>query len=157
MKHYKTSLGLIVVDFESLAETITQNCLSELITVYGVYEQESIPKKDMNRLLMFFTLKHVLNTQKLFNDKKNVIFYVNSSCKDYITVKNKLKLIAKALKVPVYTNTLNFNCINSKSGESIELLNSIKEFRYNFEPTPFSPRILESFLKKHNIKPESIT
>jgi hypothetical protein len=156
MRYHQTDLNLIVVDFESLAEDIQNSYLTKIRVEFNAFA-EDIPKKDANRLLVYYILQHILDIQvNLKEHKKNIIFYVNEKSDTYKDIKSSFKSVANALNLIVYTDSLDYNCIYSKSGESTELINSITDFRFNFDHNKYSHRKLVTYLKKRKLNPDML-
>jgi hypothetical protein len=154
MRYHKTDLHLIVVDFESLAEDIQNSYLTKLRSEFQIFPDD-LPKKDASRLLVYYIIQHVLEIQVKFKEhKKNIIFYINEKLNTYKDIKFNFKRVANALNLIVYTNILDYDCIHSKSGESIELNNSITNYRFNFDHNKYSHKKLLVCLKKHKISPD---
>jgi len=145
---------LIVVDFESVAEDIQNSYLTKLRSEFQVFADD-LPKKDASRLLVYYILQQVLEIQVNFKEhKKNIIFYINEKLDTYKDIKSNFKSVANALNLIVYTNTIYYDCIYSKSGESTELINSVTNYRFNFDHNKYSHRKLVTYLKKRKISPD---
>ena len=156
MKHHQTALNLIVIDFESLADDIQTSFLNKIRIDYGTFE-EDIPERDRKRILQYFILKHTLKAHNSFANSKNVIFYINQRLSTYESIKKCFLTISKPFNLMVYTNSIDFDCINSKSGDSIELLTGLKNFRFNFDHGQFSYRKVTLFLEKNKLDPARIS
>ena len=154
MRYYQTDLNLIVVDFESLAEDIQNNYLTKLRNEYQVFADD-LPKNDANSLLVYYILQHILEIHVNYKEhKKNIIFYINERLDTYKDIKFNFKSVANALNLIVYTGIINYDCIYSKSGETTELINSITNYRFNFNHNKYSHRKLIIYLKKRKINPD---
>jgi len=154
MRYYQTDLHLIVVDFESVAEDIQNSYLTKLRSEFRVFADD-LPKKDASRLLVYYILQHVLEIQVKFKEhKKNIIFYINEKLDTYKDIKSNFKSVANALNLIVHTNAIDYDCIYSKSGESTEVINSITNYRFNFDHNKYSHRKLVTYLKKRKINPD---
>jgi hypothetical protein len=154
MRYYQTDLQLIVVDFESIAKEIEVNYLNKLRGEFQVFS-EDLPKRDAERLLIYYILQSVFQIELKFKVyKKNLIYYINKKSENYNSIRTSFIHIAKALNLIVYTDTLDYNCINSKSGEHVELINNITNFRFNFDHSKFSSKKITNYLKKHKLSPD---
>ena len=154
MRYHQTNLNLIIIDFESVANNIQNSYLTKLRNEFQVFS-EDLPKKDANRLLVYYILEHVLEIQLKFKaHKKNLIYYINEKLETYKNIKLNFVQTANALNLIVYTDTLDFNCIYSKSGEHTELINSVTNYRFNFDHNKFSHRKLITYLKKRKLSPD---
>ena len=154
MRYYQTDLNLIIIDFESVANNIQNSYLTKLRNEFQVFS-EDLPKKDANRLLVYYILEHVLKIQVNFREhKKNIIFYVNERLDTYKDIKFNFKSVANVLNLIVYTDIINYDYIYSKSGETTELINSITNYRFNFNHDKYSHRKLVIYLKKRKIRPD---
>ena len=148
MRIQKIALGLTVVDAESLASDIEKNYYYDLTQIYGT----EITDKDANKLYLYHTLNYILSYFKECNNRKNVIFYIDSNINLGIRFPKALAKICKVFPVITYTNALEFNCLKQSGGNSEELSLLIRNYRYNFDFNRFSPRKGKTFIEKHGIK-----
>ena len=148
MRIQKIALGLTVVDAESLASDIEKNYYYDLTQIYG----SEITDKDANKLYLYHTLNYILSYFKECNNRKNVIFYIDSNINLGIRFPKALAKICKVFPVITYTNILSFNCLEQSGGSCEELSLLIRECRYNFDFNKFSPRKIKTYLEKHGIK-----
>ena len=148
MRIQKIALGLTVVDVESLASDIEKVYYYDLTQIYG----SEITDKDANKLYLYHTLNYILSYFKECDNRKNVIFYIDSNINLGIRFPKALAKICKVFPVIVYTNTLSFNCLEQSGGSWEELSLLIRECRYNFDFNRFSPRKGKAFLEKYGIK-----
>ena len=148
MRIQKIALGLTVVDVESLASDIEKNYYYDLTQIYG----SEITDKDANKLYLYHTLNYILSYFKECNNRKNVIFYIDSNINLGIRFPKALAKICKVFPVITYTNALEFNCLKQSGGNSEELSLLIRNYRYNFDFNRFSPRKGKTFIEKHGIK-----
>ena len=148
MRIQKIALGLTVVDAESLASDIEKNYYYDLTQIYGT----EITDKDANKLYLYHTLNYILSYFKECNNRKNVIFYIDSNINLGIRFPKALAKICKVFPVITYTNILSFNCLEQSGGSCEELSLLIRECRYNFDFNKFSPRKIKTYLEKHGIK-----
>ena len=148
MRIQKIALGLTVVDAESLASDIEKNYYYDLTQIYG----SEITDKDANKLYLYHTLNYILSYFKECNNRKNVIFYIDSNINLGIRFPKALAKICKVFPVITYTNALEFNCLKQSGGNSEELSLLIRNYRYNFDFNRFSPRKGKTFIEKHGIK-----
>ena len=148
MRIQKISLGLTVVDAESFAADIEKSYYQDLTQIYGL----EIKDKDRDKLYLYHTLNRLINCFKDSDNRKNVIFYIDSNVNLGITFPRALAKICKVFPVIVYTNTLEFNCLKQNGGSGEELSLLIRNCRYNFDFNRFSPRKIKAFLEKHGIK-----
>jgi hypothetical protein len=148
MRIQKIALGLTVVDAESFAADIEKSYYQDLTQVYGL----EIKDKDSDKLYLYHTLNRLINCFKDSDNRKNVIFYIDSNVNLGIRFPKALAKICKVFPVIVYTNTLEFNCLKQSGGSGEELSLLIRDCRYNFDFNRFSPRKMKTFFEKHGIK-----
>jgi hypothetical protein len=148
MRVHKTTLGIAVVDVESLVNDIEKSYYHDLTQIYGF----EIKDKDTNKLYLYHTLNHLINYFKDSDNRKNVVYYINSNVNLDNRFTKAITKICKVFPVIVYTNTLSFNCLEQDGGSCEELSLLIRECRYNFDFNKFSPRKMNTFLVKHGIK-----
>jgi len=148
MKTQKIALNLIVVDFETTARDVLNWYYTDLNNVYGL-DESSITTRDKSKMLLYFTLETVTKIQKDLNNYKNTIFYINKNANIDQDVINKLLYIAKSIPIPIYQDTVDFNVLSDKTGETIELTNNIKQYRFNFDFSKYSQRKIKLFFEKH--------
>ena len=148
MRIQKIALGLTVVDVESLASDIEKGYYHDLTQIYG----SEITDKDANKLYLYHTLNYILSYFKECDNRKNVIFYIDSNINLGIRFPKALAKICKVFPVITYTNILSFNCLEQSGGSCEELSLLIRECRYNFDFNKFSPRKIKIYLEKHGIK-----
>lgn len=148
MKLQKIALGLTVIDVESFAADVEKSYYHDLTQIYGF----EIKDKDANKLYLYHTLNHLINCFKDSDNRKNVIFYINSNVNLGIRFPKVLVKLCKVFPVIVYTNTIEFNCLERIGGNNEELSLLIRDCRYNFDFNKFSPRKIKAYLEKHGIK-----
>ena len=148
MRVQKIALGLTVVDDESFAADVEKSYIHDLVQIYGF----EVKDKDADKLYLYHTLNHLINCFKNSENRKNVIFYINSNIHLGFRFLKALDKIRKIFPVIVYTNTLDFNCLEQTSGCCEELTLLIKEYRFNFDFSKFSARKVKNFLNKYQIK-----
>ena len=148
MRIQKIALGLTVVDVESLASDIEKGYYHDLTQIYG----SEITDKDANKLYLYHTLNYILSYFKECDNRKNVIFYIDSNINLGIRFPKALAKICKVFPVITYTNILSFNCLEQSGGSCEELSLLIRECRYNFDFNKFSLRKIKNYLEKHGIK-----
>jgi hypothetical protein len=136
------------VDVESFAADVEKSYTHDLVQIYGF----EVKDKDADKLYLYHTLNHIINCFKNSDNRKNVILYINSNTPIGFRFLKVLEKIRKTFPVVVYTNTLDFNCLEQTSGCYNELTLLIKEFRFNFDFNKFSPRKMKAFLDKYQIK-----
>ena len=141
-------LNLVVVDVETFAEDVFKSYYYELTHTYG-YE---VSDKDARGLLLYYTLKHIINILETNEDRKNVIFYTNTHKHIELRFIKTFEKICKVFPVLNYTNTLDFNCLQRRDGCYEELSTCIKEYRFNFDFNKFSQRKMKAFLEKYKLK-----
>lgn len=145
MRFHKTALNLIVIDFASVEENINKDYYQQLIT-WGTPE-ETLKDRERLRLKLYYYLKHLNSTVKEHNNTKNIVFYVSKKdCLSY------LQIISKSFPFIIYYNSLDFSWIEKNSGETREILESVKTARFNFDYSEYSPKKRTDFLKKYKIQ-----
>ena len=148
MRIQKIALGLSVVDAESFLADIEKCYYHDLTQIYG-YE---IKDKDADKLYLYHTLNRLINCFKDSDNRKNVIFYIDSNINLGFRFPKAFAKICKVFPVIVYTNTLSFNCLEQTDGCCEELSLLIRECRFNFDFNKYSPRKMKAFLEKYEIK-----
>jgi hypothetical protein len=148
MRVQKIALGLTVVDVETFAADVEKSYTHDLVQIYGF----EIKDKDADKLYLYHTLNHLINCFKNSDNRKNIVFYINSNTSIGFRFLKVLEKIRKTFPVIVYTNTLDFNCLEQTSGCCDELTLLIKECRFNFDFSKFSARKVKAFLDKYQIK-----
>ena len=148
MRIQKIALGLTVVDAESFAAEVEKSYYHDLTQIYGF----EIKDKDSDKLYLYHTLNHLINCFKNSDNRKNVVFYIDSNANLGLRFSKALVKLCKVFPVIVYTNTLNFNCLEQSGGSCEELSLLIRDCRYNFNFNKFSPRKIKAFIVKHGIK-----
>ena len=148
MKVQKIALGLTVIDTESFAADVEKSYYHDLTQIYGF----EIKDKDGDKLYLYHTLNRLINCFKDSDNRKNVVFYVDSNVNLGLRFTKALAKLCKVFPVIVYTNTLKFNCLEQSGGSCEELSLLIRDCRYNFNFNRFSPRKIKAFIVKHGIK-----
>ena len=148
MRIQKIALGLTVVDAESFAVDIEKSYYQDLTQIYGL----EIKDRDRDKLYLYHTLNRLINYFKDSDNRKNVVFYIDSNVNLGTRFPKALAKICKVFPVITYTNALEFNCLKQSGGNSKELSLLIRNYRYNFDFNRFSPRKGKTFLEKHGIK-----
>jgi hypothetical protein len=136
------------VDVESLAVDIEKSYYHDLTQIYGF----EIKDKDANKLYLYHTLNHLINCFKDSDNRKNVVYYINLNVNLGFRFSKTLVKLCKVFPIIVYTDTLNFICLEQSGGSYEELSLLIRNCRYNFDFNRFSPRKIKAFLEKHGIK-----
>ena len=138
---------LTVVDVESFVVAVEKNYYKDLTQIYGF----EMSNKDADNLLLYHTINTAFNFLKESENRKNVIFYINTNVGISPRYIKALEKVCKVFPILNYTNSLDFNCLELDSGCCEELSTLIKEYRYNFDFNRFSQRKMKAFLDKYKI------
>ena len=150
IQYHRTSLNLVIVSFESVAQHITERYLKDL-KVLGVFE-EDLPKRDANKLRLSYTASSITKIQNSFENPHDVIFYVDDTVDLDKDLLKQLRILASSYPIPVYHGTRNFNLLQEVSGETTELINNITEYRYAYKFSKKTPRRVQGFNIKKGLK-----
>lgn len=135
------------MDVESFVTAVEKSYYKDLTQVYGF----EVTDKDANNLLLYHTISTAFNYLKECENRKNVIFYINTNANINRRYLKALEKVCKVFPILNYTNSLDFNCLELNSGCCEELSTLIKEYRYNFDFNKFSQRKMKAFLDKYKI------
>lgn len=151
MLYHKTAINLIIVDFESVALDIINSNLSWLKD-WGLYTDD-LNSKEGSRLLLFHTMTAIHTVWSKFDNKKNVIFYINDRAKIDHNIIRCVKTLAEYFPILIYHDNIDFTCLNDACGEAVELLIGIQNYRFNFNFVQFRPQSEGEFYSKFQITP----
>lgn len=144
MHSYKTPLGLVVINFTHLLEKINKD-YNEQLEIWGILDA-TLKDNERTCLYLYFYVKHLNSTIKAHNNTKNIVFYVTQE-----PAKQYLDIISKYFPFIIHYGNVEFNWIVSNSGESREILESVKSTRYNFDYSKYTNRKAEKFYKKYKL------
>lgn len=145
MRFHKTALNLIIIDFADVELAINKSYHEQLNT-WGILE-ETLKSKEKLRLKLFHYLKIINNVLIQHNNDRNIIFYVTQD-----TAKRYMDILTKYFPYITHYGSTDFNWILKDSGESREILEDIKNTRFNFDYSKFTKRKSEMFLQKYKIQ-----
>ena len=145
MRKQVISPNLTVIDTSSIVPVIERQYYQFLL------DDSALKDKERKKLYLYFTYKTIVETLASFNNRKDVIFYIN--LKDgNLSFQQALNTLTKTFPIIVHEGEANFECLNKKNGESIELESLIRNKRFTFDYSKFSKRKMDTFLKYRGIK-----
>lgn len=145
MRKQVISPNLTVIDTSSIVPVIERQYYQFLL------DDSVLKDKERKKLYLYFTYKTIVETLASFNNRKDVIFYVN--LKDgNLSFQQALNTLTKTFPIIVHEGEANFECLNKSTGESIELESLIRNKRFMFDYSRFSKRKMDTFLKYRGIK-----
>lgn len=145
MRFHKTALNLIIVDFTDVEQAIEKSYYEQLNT-WGILE-DTLKSKEKLRLKLFHYLKIINNVLDQHDNDRNIIFYVTQD-----TVKQYMDILTKYFPYIIHYGSTDFNWILKDTGESREILEGIKNTRFNFDYSKYPKSKSESFLQKYKIQ-----
>ena len=145
MRKQVISPNLTVIDTSSIVPVIERQYYQFII------DDSNLKDKERKKLYLYFTYKTIVETLLNFNNRKDVIFYVNLKS-DAFTFQHALKTLTKTFPIIVHEGEANFECLNKGTGESIELESLVRNKRFTFDYSRFSKRKMDTFLKYRGIK-----
>lgn len=147
MKVVKIPPNLTVVDFESLIVEIDRSYYQFII------DDSSLKDKDKKALRLYCLYKVLVDTLKISDSYRNTIFYTNSNRNsNYWFDYGIFKMLKKTFPFIHLDSEHNFDCLNSLSGEHVELTNLIRDVYSKFDFSKFSRRKMQNFLDHRKIK-----
>lgn len=145
MRKQVISPNLTVIDTSSIVPVIERQYYQFLL------DDSALKDKERKKLYLYFTYKTIVETLANFNNRKDVIFYVN--LKDgNLFFQQALNTLTKTFPIIVHEGEANFECLNKGTGESIELESLVRNKRFMFDYSRFSKRKMDTFLKYRGIK-----
>ena len=145
MRKQVISPNLTVIDTSSIVPVIERQYYQFLL------DDGALKDKERKNLYLYFTYKTIVETLANFNNRKDVIFYVN--LKDgNLSFQQALNNLTKTFPIIVHEGEANFECLNKGTGESIELESLVRNKRFMFDYSRFSRRKMDTFLKYRGIK-----
>lgn len=116
-----------------------------------IVDDSVIKDKEAKKLYLYFTYKSIVDILNEFNNRKDVMFYVNlSNCGFQFC--QSLRTLTKTFPIIVHEGDADFECLNKGTGEAIELESLLRNKRFMFDYSNFSKRKMDSFLKHRGIK-----
>ena len=147
MKVIDLKYNLYLVDFTQVELEILQSLKKELDR-YGLLTKEDLPKADYIKLVNYFTLYSVCKTYSELQNKKNTIFYLNSSKVDADILKFVLE-IKKYFPISLYIGTSPWD--SSDPAVKTEITMKLKEFRYSIDYSKYSFNKIKKFCNKSGL------
>ena len=145
MRKQVISPNLTVIDTSSIVPVIERQYYQFLL------DDSALKDKERKKLYLYFTYKTIVETLANFNNRKDVIFYIN--LKDgNLSFQQALNTLTKTFPIIVHEGEANFECLNKGTGESIELESLVRNKRFMFDYSRFSKRKMDTFLKYRGIK-----
>ena len=145
MRFHKTALNLIIIDFADIEKAVNKT-LQEQLKNWGLQEN-TLKSSERLKLRLYHYYKQITNTFTLHENNRNIIFYVTDT-----ESKKYLDILSKHFPFMFYYNNLGFDWILRDTGESREILESVKSSRFNFDYSKYTPRKKEVFCKKYKIQ-----
>lgn len=147
MHYYKTVHNLVVVDFKCLVDEVKLSYRNFFNTCDS---DGPLLKKDVNRLLLYYTLFQIIFTRNCFENKKNIVFYVEHDADKDIF--KHLVTISKYFPILYYKDTFTFDTIKRTDGAGIDLNNKLQETRLSHDFSTYTKKMRTDFFKKFGIK-----
>ena len=145
MRKQVISPNLTVIDTSSIVPVIERQYYQFII------DDSTLKDKERKKLYLYFTYKTIVETLSSFNNRKDVIFYVNFKNGELL-FQQALNTLSKTFPIIVHEGEANFECLNKDTGESIELKSLVRNKRFMFDYSRFSKRKMDAFLKYRGIK-----
>ena len=145
MRFHKTALNLIIIDFADVEEAVNKS-LQEQLKNWGLQE-DALKSSEKLKLRLYYYYKQITSTLTYHENSRNIIFYVTD-----INSKIYLDILSKHFPFIFYYSSIGFNWILQDTGESKEILESVKSARFNFDYSKYTPRKKETFCKKYKIQ-----
>ena len=147
MRTQKVALNLTVVDFSTFVEEVEGHYYR-----FYIENHESLTSRDCDNLILYYTYKCIVDLLNSLEYKKDIIFYINTVSTPQNRVYKSFKKLQKVFPLITLENSLDFNNLETKTGESIELTVLIKNKRFTFDYSTYSRRKMQKFLEKYRIK-----
>ena len=141
-------LNITVVNFSSFITEVEK----QYYNYYVRFAQDGLTDRDSNNLYLYFTYKTILDLLNSIEYKKNVVFYIHTRDVSVGRAYKAFTKLQKTFPIISLTDTLDFSCLQTKTGESKELINLITDTRFNFDYSEYPRRKMLSFLRKYQIK-----
>jgi hypothetical protein len=145
MRKQVISPNLTVIDTSSIVPVIERQYYQFLL------DDSALKDKERKKLYLYFTYKTIVEMLASFNNRKDVIFYVNLK-NENLSFQQALNTLTKTFPIIVHEGEANFECLNKGTGESIELESLVRNKRFMFDYSRFSKRKMDTFLKYRGIK-----
>jgi len=147
MKVVDLKYNLYLVDFTQVELEILQSLKKEL-DKYGLLTKEDLPRADYIKLVNYFTLHGICKTYSELQNKKNTIFYLNSSKVD-ADILIFIKEIKKYFPIPVYIGTSPWQ--TADPAVKTEITIKLKEYRYSIDYSKYSFNKIKKFCNKFGL------
>lgn len=137
--------NLTVIDTCSIVPVIERQYYQFIV------DDSTLKDKECKKLYLYFTYKTIVEILSSFNNRKDVILYVNLKNGNSL-FRHALNTLIKTFPIIVHEGEADFECLNKGTGESIELESLVRNKRFMFDYSRYSKRKMDAFLKYRGIK-----
>ena len=146
MNVIKIHPNLTIVDFNSLGLDIDRTYYQFII------DDSGLKNKDRRALRIYCVYKTLIDTLNKINDYRYTIFYTNNTNNPNLGDLKIFALLKKTFPFIHLETEYSFEILKSKSGESTELANLLRNTHSAFNFSKFSRRKMQTFLNYRKIK-----